>query len=368
MKKKQVEFKKNMDSRVKSIVLSNAKREKTELSQELMLKKMQEEKERLLNKFLSERDTFIQQKIENEIAKKCEQRLHHVIAQSLHAKHTHFYTLSKLEQSKMIQAELTRIDLSRKSTRQIVEILAANAYLKSNENPILAGQCFEAGLSEDQFNKALKVYKEHKLSDNLPSIFIDGRDIGEPDYYFCKLALNDSRGLLLGFYTTSCQSIGGYAESVAIYGMLSEDSGFYVVMKKKNAAVKPDIYNDKIVCQSWAWISQGESDVADRAFTFDSIELLQPSKASSFMKFYQIAANQILGHSFMEADDEVNNQRCITSVMLGKGGGTPDMESQLETAESPALPKEKLYYDADEQWVLAKSELAASCKLIISYH
>ncbi len=257
--------------------------------------------------------------------------------------------------------ELQRIDLLNLSLSAIKELIAKICYKRGDESPELAARCIAEGLDERLFEKALELKKTFKTYDFLPDIFIDGSDIGEPNYYMVKLPANDDRGLMLGVDTHSCQSLGFPGADVAINGKTSLYSTFYVIMKKPLVVANMNKYKDEIFGQCYAWIS------TDGNICFCSLEARRPQLGIKFVKFYNAAAKKLIGQKVTLPSDEKDvkgNDLFITKVIqrvtVGQGGGTPkEMGWPIATNPEVPLPGEVAHPDSKYQWILADNAMNA---------
>jgi hypothetical protein len=122
----------------------------------------------------------------------------------------------------------------------------------------LAGHCLDNGLTSDAFT-AYQEFWEHvsmKPAEFLPHVEVRGHQVGLPKgWRFTKLKVNDFRGPMLGQLTGCCQHLQGAGRASAEHGVTSPFSAFYVVT-----------HEDKVIAQSWAWLSCVDGLV------FDSIE------------------------------------------------------------------------------------------------
>ncbi len=197
----------------------------------------------------------------------------------------------------------------------------AVAYAQARENTELAKFCLNFGVSEKVFNKALQHMHQvrERVDNRLPPFRIEGKDLtdveGAEKYYFMKLPAQDYKGFFLGELTNNCQSLGKAGEACAIHGMTSKNGGFYVLVRQGDKG-KPD----KIVAQSWTWISK------DNAVVFDSWERLGPSDDKFCEPFLKAAAKKII--------EEFD----FSGVAIGTRGKTPRTTSfqLLDTPHRPA--------------------------------
>ena len=227
-------------------------------------------------------------------------------------------------------------------------------YERGAERPDIACVALENDVSEERFNMALDFLKNNKKkSDNLPEVFIDGKSLLENDsslnqkiagFYMIKLEASDPRALFLGDITNCCQSIGKEGDPFTRHGASSEDGGFYVWKKKTDGKITQD---DRIIAQSWAWVSQ------NNAVTFDSFErlgsdynfLLKPF----LERFEGLATAPAPGYAFQK-------------VTIGKGGETPELP--YPDAEPPERPKDFTYdgrtmdalYDSKAQYWVKRTQ------------
>ncbi len=107
----------------------------------------------------------------------------------------------------------------------------------------------------------------------IPDIIIEGKDLDKQleKYYIMALRRNDPRGYIVGAMTGCCQHIGNPSgEHLAIGSMEQDDTGVYVICKKKNANDPINHYSDEIVGQSYTWI--GHAKDGKKGVCFDSFE------------------------------------------------------------------------------------------------
>jgi len=307
------------------------------------------------------RQKYIESQVQLKIKNHVNDQLRQFILDEMKMKDPTISRLSTTKQSELANAEIKKRRITEMSFEKIIDYALSIAYQRKDENAHLAKECILNAISEERFNRVLDIFQTcDKKEDHLPFIVIDGADkaIDQSHYYFTKLPKDDPRGLILGKYTNSCQSIGGNAEAVAIHGMQSDDGGFYVIMKKSTEG-KMDPYHDEIVAQSWAWLSEKDNLV------FDSLELRRLSQAQPFLKFYEQAAHQAIGWKIHRVNDEGESKETrITRVTLGTGGQTPKGLA-YEKAVSPELFRGvSLYDDSMEQWVLKENKELVAEKVL----
>jgi hypothetical protein len=122
----------------------------------------------------------------------------------------------------------------------------------------LAGHCLDAGLTGDAFTLYQEFWEQvdKKPAEFLPHVEVRGSEVGLPaGWCFTKLKAADFRGPMLGQLTGCCQHLQGAGSAAARHGVTSPFSAFYVVT-----------HEDKVIAQSWAWLSKVDGLV------FDSIE------------------------------------------------------------------------------------------------
>lgn len=123
------------------------------------------------------------------------------------------------------------------------------AYKNADKNPEAAALFYEYGISEAGFDKYLEFVPKDN-PENIPEVFIEGKEIGHPGYYLKKLDPADPLAGVLGKMTSCCQSMGGLGEVCAQHGICDPLGGFYVLYKKKYDKPSKD---DIVVAQSWVW-------------------------------------------------------------------------------------------------------------------
>src|SRR5690606_19895630 len=121
---------------------------------------------------------------------------------------------------------------------------------------------------------------------------------------------------VLGKLTNNCQSIDSNGKSCTVHGMTSPHGAFYVWQKKTNGKIVPQ--KDKIVAESWAWISKGR-----HAVCFDSYERLGP------------AYNGLMQPFLEEFSFRVQEIGDFSKVHLGKDQDTPLVTFEETTPLKP---------------------------------
>lgn len=217
--------------------------------------------------------------------------------------------------------------------------VAEFAYANGKMNPALAALCLEHAVEEHNFEAARMLLKMAPAVKNIPDITIKGEKFGMPGAYFHKLSSDDIRGPFLGEIVDCCQSIGGHGNECAQHGVLSPDSGFYVVENAKG----------QIIGETWAWRgTKGE-------MCFDSLETLGGQVSGD-------AWEKILKECVKELTSRKGHD--ITGLTVGKGGATPQKVCDAFTAISrngflghiqPAKPKNYTgYRDSSSQVLVQK--------------
>lgn len=214
-----------------------------------------------------------------------------------------------------IEAYLKEHDLPfPQSPREMRPVAAQIIYERAEENPRFAEAALEYKLDDKTFERGLDLMKDKpKTADKLPDVTIDGKAVGQENYYFTKLEPDDPRGLLLGEITNCCQSIGSAGERFAIHGATSENSGFYVWKQKTKGEMTPA---DPIIAQSWAWIGeQGE-------LVLDSFESLDKKTYQKLVEpFMGAFAEQALGkHRFTVDLPDGRKDFTLKAIHMGCGG------------------------------------------------
>ena len=192
-------------------------------------------------------------------------------------------------------------------------------------------------------------YSLKRCNDNeaIPDVFINGADIGYPSIYLKKLnSCNDDEAALAACLGTKksincCQYLGGAGTDCVKYGLVSPNSGFYVLFEGDPQA--PNI-QDNVLAQAWVWKSKSG------ALCFDSIEGGYTGiNKSMIVDMYRYASHQI-------CSNRIEKIRPITRVTLGAYSGI------VRAALYPASPIESFidyngYSDALSQRILADSRM-----------
>ncbi|MFA6303552.1 MAG: hypothetical protein WC627_10555 [Legionella sp.] len=207
-----------------------------------------------------------------------------------------------------------------------VALIAAHVrYQRGKEHPQLALLALQFNVPEEVFEKCLDLTQNQAKSfDYLPDITIHGATLNSRfnQYIFSKLPAGDLDGLFLGEYTSCCQSFGKSAESAIVNGMTSLYSGFYVVRR-----------NDKIIAQSWVWITE------DGEVVFDSWEFINKHEGHIYKPFILKAAEQLIDYGF-------------SRVLIGVGGKTPKMGLEVTEDKAQRPPHNTGYSDASHQFII----------------
>lgn len=195
-------------------------------------------------------------------------------------------------------------------------------YKRYDENEKVAEILAKMKVPEKAFNTYLELLEKTPPTSSdkaLPSVFIDGADVGCMGYYLIKLSANDPKGAFLGYLTGDCQRIGGAGERCAIYGVTQENAGFYVLCKGKPSEALKDKYCDaiksnlefdttdvvkakSIVAQSWVWrgFVGSSGELYSNTVVFDNIEVsnnLGESNNSVARKCYFLLASRLVQDS-----------------------------------------------------------------------
>lgn len=201
-------------------------------------------------------------------------------------------------------------------------------YKNSSKNPELAELCLINKYSEDLFEEILRVINTgFKKMDFLPNITIPGKNIDSSlgDFTLSKLPAIDLRGLFLGEYTDCCQSYKGKGKRVAIDGMTSLTSGFYIIVNNRK----------RIIAQFYAWIINGD-------FVVDSFEFANKDQAYICAPFMKAFAKEVLKHGFKR-------------VLIGRGGHTPK-SLKFQQSTKPTSNEHIPYPDAKQQLLIKESK------------
>jgi hypothetical protein len=206
--------------------------------------------------------------------------------------HTHFHAF--------LQFIHNNRNIEQFSFNKLIEIAVQNLYTDVPQKYMsFAIDCAKEGIQKKAFEKALTILNEKsKLTELLPTITIDGEELGFPQLEFRKIASNEPQIFILGKKTGCCQNIDGHSKDCVVHGAESPFGGFYAITNK--------VLKDNIVAQSWTGITD------DNSVVFDSIEFNKGQNEKMIMQFYQKAADAIL-----KARPE------IKKVLFGGGGNTP---------------------------------------------
>lgn len=194
-------------------------------------------------------------------------------------------------------------------------------YERAAEYPLAAEILMKMKVPERFFNEYLDLLKKRppESSDHvLPPVLIEGGDVGCEGFYLIKLSANDPKAAFLGYPTGCCQSIGSVGASCAVYGVMEENAGFYVLCKgKPSKALKKKmeeaskaghpldtstlISAKSIVAQSWVWRAydkdrQAYSDVV----VLDNIEAssnLGYRNTPKLFRLYALLAQALIARS-----------------------------------------------------------------------
>ena len=99
----------------------------------------------------------------------------------------------------------------------------------------VAEMAFRFGMEQEEFDECQSFFESFPPKERsfLPDVTVE-----DGEYVFRKLADDDKRCPLLGFYTGCCQHIlDGFGAPVAISGWTSENCAFYVVEKNGDITV-----------------------------------------------------------------------------------------------------------------------------------
>jgi hypothetical protein len=212
------------------------------------------------------------------------------------------------------------------SPKEMHTLFSKLYYDRSQENPDFAEIAISIGLSDSTFNIALDTLKtQGKTKDNIPDIIIDGKDIGHPNFYMQRLKPSDPTGFILGKLTNCCQHLNGAGKSCAMHGMTSPNGGFYVWKHREKGG-------DKIVAQSYVWISK------NNALVFDSFEKLGLEYDKLLVPFMEQFVHEI---------------KKKHTVYMGTGGATPYLDYEISTGINCEKPIDYSgYSDAKEKQYL----------------
>lgn len=195
--------------------------------------------------------------------------------------------------------------------------LAPFIYRRAGEMPELARFCATFMAEEENFDKALDLYRAQKSAGfpekNIPALCIPGERFGMPGARFYQLPPDDMRGLFLGELVGCCQSVGSDGEECAVNGFTSPDAGFYVIEDREG----------HITGATWAWRgTQGE-------MVFDSLEYKRAHITPAQWKALLQAVSADLANNTVPHN--------VSALMVGTGGDTPkDMDFCPAVAAQPA--------------------------------
>lgn len=260
-------------------------------------------------------------------------------------------------------------DAGKKLLEGIAEIERLQGrYSRWAEDPVAAeifSKCQSNGnyISENCFNTYLDDIKpeleKNKGSDEIiPPVFIDGNQLGCEGYYVIKLSHGDPKGAVLGYLTACCQSVGREGEACAIYGMMKENSGFYVICKGKipkdreKTNTTQGIPLKDIVAQTWAWRSKRGDAVSD-VLVFDSLEYQPAIPQATLTKLTVALAKECLG------------KKGIRHVNIGRGGKTPSNLKYKSINDPESLEEYYGYRDSRQQDSLCSDSDSLYADLIL---
>jgi hypothetical protein len=215
-------------------------------------------------------------------------------------------------------------------------------YKRHGENKKFSHLCMLNGISIEGFEKGVSILASidtnlyYKKNDLIPDITIKGDELIEADsaYVFRKMSiveLKSGLGLILGKIVNCCQHIDGEGSSCAIYGTLSNKSGFYLLE-----------HQNRIIGQSWVWVDENSGTLCFdswEASRQDAKQLLKPLLEKFSQKLFLIPGSTL--------------QR----VTLGRGGRTP--RGCFPLAMEPAKLSKDFHGDMNDssvQYIVATSE------------
>ncbi len=244
-----------------------------------------------------------------------------------------------INQIGMIEANLDGTELKKLTQDDVLKAVARVKYgrEKADRNMELALLCYCYDVNQKAFMIALNT--ELKSHDILPDIAIDGRDLGYPGFYFVKMQPGDLRGFVLGEMTACCQSVGGYGQWCALHGMTSENGGFYILCKGGLENKSP---KDKIVAQTWAWLSKAGSLVCDSWEGFKDNCGGEEGYAAICADFLSAAACEV-------------GRRNYTGLRLGTDGQTPPKGLPFKAPKADIPLDHQGCPDSAEQYLIVPS-------------
>lgn len=233
-------------------------------------------------------------------------------------------------------------------------------YKRSDKDRAFASVCKDFGVSEFVFDRCLDIITKGYEPDKLIDIgVIDGEGISlgpgktASGYFFVKIKKGDPIGLILGYLTNCCQSVGGLAESCAVDGYYYGSSGFYAVCHEKKPVKKerrPPLFNKDGRINLKDYRVVGITYIARSRFNnyvFDSFEVIGK-------EYDCIAAKMIckLAEELLRRDDKAYR------VVIGKGGRTPEelrKKASCKITDHPQSGRQN--NDARKQVVLAEKRI-----------
>jgi hypothetical protein len=153
------------------------------------------------------------------------------------------------------------------SAVRALHLLAQYESTRSDENFAIAASA--NGVDTYNYDHALQYVREHgKDTDQMPDIFIDGADIGYPNYYFCKVAPRDPMQCLLGSINNHSQYLTNPAGQFTLpHIVASQFAAAYVLKKKTGGKITP---KDQIIADTLAYISEQNHIIFDGIGAKDS--------------------------------------------------------------------------------------------------
>jgi hypothetical protein len=129
------------------------------------------------------------------------------------------------------------------------------SYEQKAQNPQLAEMLFDNGVPEKYFEESLELTKEFekaaqqgaKVDRDVPTITIDGKDIGHAGYQLNTLPAGDPRNLWMGQFVNSCMHIASEGRNLALAMFQEPHAASYVVQRKSD---------NEIVASFHTWMSK----------------------------------------------------------------------------------------------------------------
>ncbi len=174
-----------------------------------------------------------------------------------------------------------------------IRILSERKYVDIRDgNERFANKASEAGISQDEFNEAQRVFEitRKREGTSIPQVNVKGKK-----FRGRMLRADDAINLFAGNFTTCCQRFGDVGEGAMLHGSTEKNGGIFVVEELDEKGKV-----EKVVGQSWTWRNK------DRV-CFDNIEIsdvehknLTEEDEKEIMEIYMTA-----GKNAIETDQKV---------------------------------------------------------------